>query len=178
MVLLLYMHTADGKQYSANSLLNVSAASAMMLQLQNLSGPGLSATVALPPLEALHAHDTFELDFTLSCPGDRDRDCPIWDHTVQLFVCCDDPTGHQPPCEPCNPTVWSEPYPSSSSSDTDGTEAGCKMPQRCQNMNLTMPSASGSATGRSSSSLGRPQCGRELGRWITPFRSAGQCFAL
>lgn len=33
--------------------------------------------------------DTLELDASLSCPGKRDSTCAQWDHTVQLFVCCD-----------------------------------------------------------------------------------------
>lgn len=33
--------------------------------------------------------DTLELDASLSCPGKRDSSCAQWDHTVQLFVCCD-----------------------------------------------------------------------------------------
>lgn len=37
----------------------------------------------------LSQYDKFELDASLSCPGTRDEDCPPWDHTVQLFVCCD-----------------------------------------------------------------------------------------
>ena len=125
--------------------------------LQNLSGPGLDADIALPPLETLHAHDTFELDFELSCPGDRDRDCPIWDHTVQLFVCCDDPSGHAAPCESCDPTLWVDPYTSSASHDGGNSAGSAKM--------LWQPSSSSAA------SLALPQCGRELGRWITPFRS-------
>ena len=77
--------------------------------LQNMSGPGIDAAISLPPLGVLQAHDTFELDFQLSCPGTRDKDCPIWDHTLQLFVCCEDPTATGPPCGgPCNPTVWTQ----------------------------------------------------------------------
>ncbi|CAL8287985.1 unnamed protein product [Merluccius merluccius] len=30
-----------------------------------------------------------ELDASLSCPGSRDVSCAHWDHTVQLFICCD-----------------------------------------------------------------------------------------
>ncbi|XP_060936437.1 uncharacterized protein LOC133013499 [Limanda limanda] len=33
--------------------------------------------------------DKLELDASLSCPGSRDSSCAHWDHTVQLFVCCD-----------------------------------------------------------------------------------------
>ena len=124
--------------------------------MQSLSGPGLDADIVLPPLETLHAHDTFELDFELSCPGDRDRDCPIWDHTVQLFVCCDDASSRAPPCEPCDPTVWVEPFPASSPHYGAHSIGSAPMWLR--------PSSSAAA----SSAL--PQCGRELGRWITPFR--------
>lgn len=121
---------------------------------QNLSGPGLNADIELPPIQLLQSHDTFELDFKLSCPGSRDKDCPVWDHTVQLFVCCDDPSGQAPPCEPCGPTVWSEPYQSdceASSNLADGDSLG--------NRNRSKAVYSSSS-----------RCGRELGRWITPFR--------
>ena len=134
---------------------------------QNLSGPGLDADVTLPPLATLQAHDTFELDFSLGCPGSRDVDCPIWDHTVQLFVCCDDPSPHAPPCEPCDPTLWS------SSSSSVGTALGNTAWTTSHNQAglLFGPSP----RGRSSSSISRSsssRCGRELGRWLTPFRSA------
>ena len=29
------------------------------------------------------------LDMSLGCPGNRDVDCAHWDHTVNLYVCCD-----------------------------------------------------------------------------------------
>ncbi|TDH11363.1 hypothetical protein EPR50_G00060070 [Perca flavescens] len=48
---------------------------------------GAVATVNLPL--ALSAFDMLELDASLSCPGRRDSSCAHWDHTVQLFVCCD-----------------------------------------------------------------------------------------
>lgn len=48
---------------------------------------GAVATVDLP-LD-LWDFDTLELDASLSCPGRRDSSCAQWDHTVQLFVCCD-----------------------------------------------------------------------------------------
>ncbi|XP_075266555.1 LOW QUALITY PROTEIN: uncharacterized protein LOC115396397 [Salarias fasciatus] len=49
---------------------------------------GAVATVQLP-LGSLLDWDTLELDASLSCPGRRDSSCAQWDHTVQLFVCCD-----------------------------------------------------------------------------------------
>ncbi|KAM9310513.1 uncharacterized protein KZ484_026388 isoform 2-T2 [Pholidichthys leucotaenia] len=48
---------------------------------------GAVATVDLPL--GLLDFDTLELDASLSCPGRRDLSCAHWDHTVQLFVCCD-----------------------------------------------------------------------------------------
>ncbi|KAM4600691.1 uncharacterized protein ACJ7VT_020595 [Polymixia lowei] len=47
---------------------------------------GAVATVDLP--SSLLDFDTVELDASLSCPGKRDSTCAHWDHTVQLFVCC------------------------------------------------------------------------------------------
>ncbi|KAG5271644.1 hypothetical protein AALO_G00182310 [Alosa alosa] len=48
---------------------------------------GAQATVDLPTggLD----YNVLELDASLSCPGRRDETCAHWDHTVQLFVCCD-----------------------------------------------------------------------------------------
>ncbi|XP_077432569.1 uncharacterized protein LOC144058154 [Vanacampus margaritifer] len=48
---------------------------------------GAIADVNIPP--DLSTFDTLMLDVSLSCPGSRDASCPQWDHTVQLFVCCD-----------------------------------------------------------------------------------------
>lgn len=38
--------------------------------------------------------DLLELDAALSCPGRRDESCAHWDHTVQLFICCDHFSPH------------------------------------------------------------------------------------
>ena len=134
----------------------------MVFVTQNLSGPGLDADILLPPLATLQAHDFFELDFKLSCPGSRDTDCPVWDHTVQLFVCCHDPSGHADPCASCEPTVWTKPYSSSAASRGE-PDRSAPPPQGV----LGQPVQISSSLGLSSS-----QCGRELGRWITPFRLA------
>lgn len=37
-----------------------------------------------------------------SSAGTKDKDCPIWDHVIQLFVCC----GHRSECSTCDPTPW------------------------------------------------------------------------
>lgn len=74
-------------------------------------------------------YENLELDLHLNCPGTRDADCPVWDHMVQLFVCCDDPRLSQRACDPCPTTLWTP------------NERGSKV-----------------------------ICGRELGRWATPFR--------
>ncbi|KAK9514300.1 hypothetical protein VZT92_027776 [Zoarces viviparus] len=56
-------------------------------KVQMQGAKGAVATVDLPI--ALSDFDVLELDASLSCPGRRDSSCAHWDHTVQLFVCCD-----------------------------------------------------------------------------------------
>ncbi|KAI8509901.1 hypothetical protein Bbelb_123290 [Branchiostoma belcheri] len=53
---------------------------------------GVVATVKLPSVKEMLEYSNVELDMSLSCPGTRDDSCPHWDHTVQLYVCCDQ--GH------------------------------------------------------------------------------------
>uniref|UniRef100_A0A672S712 Uncharacterized LOC107592527 n=1 Tax=Sinocyclocheilus grahami TaxID=75366 RepID=A0A672S712_SINGR len=48
---------------------------------------GAQAVVDLPG--DFMDYDILELDASLSCPGRRDETCAHWDHTVQLYVCCD-----------------------------------------------------------------------------------------
>ena len=36
----------------------------------------------------MQLYQNIELDLSLSCPGKTDDTCPHWDHTVQLYVCC------------------------------------------------------------------------------------------
>ena len=38
--------------------------------------------------------------------GSLDSDCPIWDHVVQLFACCEDPDGSMAHCDRCDATIW------------------------------------------------------------------------
>lgn len=67
---------------------------------------GLLGNVTLPSSDQLEQFDVFEIDFALGCGGPLDRDCPYWDHTVQLYVCCSDPGKPHLPCDTCGPTVW------------------------------------------------------------------------
>ncbi|XP_062841754.1 uncharacterized protein si:dkey-256h2.1 [Trichomycterus rosablanca] len=48
---------------------------------------GAQAVVEIP--SELFMYDVLEVDAALSCPGRRDESCAHWDHTVQLFICCD-----------------------------------------------------------------------------------------
>lgn len=61
----------------------------------------------LPSQQTLNQYDTLELDMALTCPGTRDEDCAIWDHTVQLFVCC-----HNSPPSHCGQELgrWITPF--------------------------------------------------------------------
>ncbi|XP_044215965.1 uncharacterized protein si:dkey-256h2.1 [Thunnus albacares] len=56
-------------------------------KVQMQGDKGAVATVDLPL--GLLDFNTLELDASLSCPGRGDWSCAPWDHTVQLFVCCD-----------------------------------------------------------------------------------------
>ncbi|XP_030640502.1 uncharacterized protein LOC115820930 [Chanos chanos] len=54
--------------------------------LQMQGEDGAQAVVDLPP-DVLE-YDVLELEAALTCPGRQDETCAHWDHTVQLFVCC------------------------------------------------------------------------------------------
>eukprot|EP00887_Chlorella_sp_A99_P003150 scaffold9.g3150.t1 len=144
---------------------------------------GVHASVRLPAAEELEGWDALELEMALSCPGDTDAgtrcigrschaasgawddlhhalDCPIWDHVVQLFVCCE---GQELPCDACQPTVWAPGQPRSSARGGQ-TERLQPTPR---------PGGAAATGGAVSTSSDEPptlRCGRELGRWITPFR--------
>ncbi|KAG5856646.1 uncharacterized protein si:dkey-256h2.1 [Anguilla anguilla] len=53
-----------------------------------MQGEGGATTAVNLPADMMN-FDVLELDASLSCPGKRDETCAHWDHTVQLFVCCD-----------------------------------------------------------------------------------------
>ncbi|BDA49567.1 hypothetical protein COCOBI_14-1860 [Coccomyxa sp. Obi] len=111
---------------------------------------GVVAHVKLPTAAEQAEYDTLELDFTLSCPGTLDADCPIWDHVVQLFVCCEDAEGRTDHCDKCDVTPWM----AMSHNDPSGVE--------WREERLSLASQGFGSSGEA--------CGKELGRWITPFR--------
>ena len=49
---------------------------------------------------------TASLKAQCAVAGSLDADCPIWDHVVQLFVCCEDPKGGTSHCDECDVTPW------------------------------------------------------------------------
>eukprot|EP00118_Oscarella_pearsei_P025576 m.308403 g.308403 ORF g.308403 m.308403 type:complete len:657 (+) comp43948_c0_seq1:423-2393(+) len=49
---------------------------------------GASAVVHVPSMQELWQYELIELDMALSCPGSEDDSCAAWDHTIQLFICC------------------------------------------------------------------------------------------
>ncbi|KAK9821321.1 hypothetical protein WJX81_001912 [Elliptochloris bilobata] len=122
---------------------------------------GIVAEVLMPPLEEQAAHDLLHLDFALGCPGTTDADCAIWDHVVQLFVCCDGGegsggsgggggSGAERPCDKCDSTVWLAAHRPEDPAEREWQLAAraCGAPYLNEEV----------------------ECGRELGRWITPFR--------
>ncbi|XP_069122333.1 uncharacterized protein [Argopecten irradians] len=50
---------------------------------------GVVVNVTLPDVKELQNYSKMELDMSLSCPGTMDTECPHWDHTINLYVCCD-----------------------------------------------------------------------------------------
>ncbi len=51
---------------------------------------GIVASIKLPSSVEMAKYNKFELDASLSCPGTKDEECPPWDHTVQLYLCCNE----------------------------------------------------------------------------------------
>ncbi|EDV28324.1 uncharacterized protein TRIADDRAFT_37261 [Trichoplax adhaerens] len=80
--------------YKSNLIHNI-AEHAKVVQIFNdstIHGKyGASAIVNLPPVKE---YQDVQLDMALSCRGKRDEECPPWDHTVQLYVCCSNATSH------------------------------------------------------------------------------------
>lgn len=132
---------------------------------------GLRRTLALPSWRHLAPLDRLELDLSLACHGTNDSSCPAWDHAVQLFVCCDDPEGRLPPCDPCQPTVWRPGGGGGPGSGAVGQQQeGSGLPLPPGGGGARSLAAAGGAAG--SEEAGLVLCGRELGRWMTPFRWA------
>uniref|UniRef100_A0A671WQP7 Si:dkey-256h2.1 n=1 Tax=Sparus aurata TaxID=8175 RepID=A0A671WQP7_SPAAU len=70
-----------------NKLQNPAKVVTVFDRVQMHGEKGAVATVDMPP--GLSDFNVLELDAALSCPSKRDGSCAHWDHTVQLFVCCD-----------------------------------------------------------------------------------------
>jgi Peptide-N-glycosidase F, C terminal/Peptide-N-glycosidase F, N terminal len=66
-----------------------------------MQGAGITVNLTVPPLvssDNTKALEKLQLDMALSCPGQFDAECPPWDHTVQLFVCCGEQSDTNPLC--------------------------------------------------------------------------------
>ncbi|KAM8734039.1 uncharacterized protein AB9X84_022967 [Acanthopagrus schlegelii] len=70
-----------------NKLQNPAKVVTVFDKVQMHGEKGAVATVDMPA--GLSDFNVLELDAALSCPSKRDGSCAHWDHTVQLFVCCD-----------------------------------------------------------------------------------------
>ncbi|PRW21088.1 Peptide-N(4)-(N-acetyl-beta-D-glucosaminyl)a sparagine amidase F [Chlorella sorokiniana] len=149
------------------------------------TGRPLRKSVTLPNWSKLAGKDQVELDMQLSCAGTTDADCPTYDHVIQLFVCCGTADGMLPPCEPCQPTVWAG---SSGSAGGSGSSSSGGDSSSSGGSGMSLPLLPGAAAARHNGSTralaaawqeqpalvqgqsNGQKCGRELGRWITPFR--------
>ena len=45
----------------------------------------------MPPRAELEGYGSMELDFSLSCAGNMDEDCSVWDRVVSALVQCEEP---------------------------------------------------------------------------------------
>lgn len=85
-------YQAQWFNYKTNLLKNLTTGEVVVINVfnhTNMQGEkGVTATVDLPSIYDLQRYEHVELDFSLSCPGPTDDACPHWDHTVQLYVCC------------------------------------------------------------------------------------------
>ncbi|XP_013871856.1 uncharacterized protein si:dkey-256h2.1 [Austrofundulus limnaeus] len=77
-------------EFSANLQLKLQSPAEVICVFDEVTMQGDEGAVATVDLPSdLQVFDTLQLDASLSCPGRRDSSCAHWDHTVQLFVCCD-----------------------------------------------------------------------------------------
>ncbi|KAM7427339.1 hypothetical protein ABFA07_021507 [Porites harrisoni] len=85
-------YQAQWFNYKTNLLKNLTTRDAVVINVFNhtvMQGEkGVIATVEIPSIDDLQRYEHVELDFSLSCPGSTDDPCAHWDHTVQLYVCC------------------------------------------------------------------------------------------
>lgn len=86
-------YQAKWLNYKTNLLHNISSMNAKVVNVFNATlmqgNKGVVRTIKLPPLSELQRYNHAYIDMALGCPGSTDYGCPHWDHTVQLYVCCD-----------------------------------------------------------------------------------------
>ena len=102
---------------------------------------GATATVQMPPAALLDSFSTLEVDMRLSCAGNMDETCPVWDHTVALGVVC------------------------AATADEAAAIAAASSERRAVGGGVPAAGAAGAP------SFGEPGGFEgELARWVTPFR--------
>ena len=79
--------------YFTNLMSNLTASNAQVITVFNATKmqgeKGVQRIIDVPPQSELQTYEHTYLDMSLSCPGKTDFTCPPWDHTVQLYLCCD-----------------------------------------------------------------------------------------
>ena len=45
-------------------------------------------TVEMPAVSLLNSFAHMDIDMALTCKGNMDQDCPVWDHNIALGVVC------------------------------------------------------------------------------------------
>ncbi|XP_022088506.1 uncharacterized protein LOC110978103 [Acanthaster planci] len=84
---------AEWFNYKSSLLRNLSSEALVIPVIKNSlmqGNTGVVKAIQLPSLLKLSQYNKFELDASLSCPGTKDESCPPWDHTVHLYLCCNE----------------------------------------------------------------------------------------
>lgn len=87
----LKMLTLEAQRLEYDKLLHERLAKpAHVVPIFNGRSQSTVAEIRMPPRSFMQSFDGMSLDFALSCAGNIDRDCMVWDRIISLSVQCDD----------------------------------------------------------------------------------------
>ncbi len=104
-----YEHTLDARlaaEEQAGGITKIPVYTGVWHDDPGWTGRRAIADVTLPDAATMATFDTLEVDFTMSCTGNRKSQCPAWDYLVYLYLC--DPANP----DQCNVEFgrWITPY--------------------------------------------------------------------
>lgn len=72
---------------------------------ENTALRGAHGAVSTVHIGSTKMYDRLKIEFRLECPSLKDESCPVYDHLIQVFVCCGD-AATQATCPACSLTPW------------------------------------------------------------------------